>query len=256
VWLALSDEESLANRASNADNRGAAKVYGDKFKLSEILTWPLPADEQLSFGIRLKNGKACLVQAKLWEDMLIRTKRGKNMKDKPFRLCSIQLLDAQTKQPLYKRPLLLGIWGKRRKELSLEQVFWAYRGRFDIEHFFRFGKQKLLLDSFQTPDEAHQEAWLKVVQMAYWMLWLAREQAEPKSKKWQQYAYKNTSAYLSKVPSPSQVQQQMGTIILGFDQEPFKPKVRIKGKGRKSGQTQKKRPRYPVKKKTKKAKET
>ena len=149
------------------------------------------------------------------------------MKDKPFRLYSIQLLDTQTKVALFKKPLLLGIWGKREKELSLEQIYWAYRARFDIEHFFRFGKQNLLLNSFQTPDENHQKAWLKVVQMAYWMLWLAQPQAQPKSKKWQQYAYKNTAAYMSKIPSPSQVQQQMEIIIYLFDQEPFLPKLKM-----------------------------
>lgn len=254
VWRSLKAEQVQANRSSNHDNRGADKVYGDKYKLNQLLDWDLPYDEQSCFGIRLKNGKPCLVQIKTWEAMMIRTKRGKNMKDKPFRLYSIQLLDTQTKVALFKKPLLLGIWGKREKELSLEQIYWAYRARFDIEHFFRFGKQNLLLNSFQTPDENHQKAWLKVVQMAYWMLWLAQPQAQPKSKKWQQYAYKNTAAYMSKIPSPSQVQQQMEIIIYLFDQEPFLPKLKIKGKGRKKGELQKKRARHSVRKKPKKAK--
>jgi len=253
VWKYLTGRQVQSNRDSNSDNRGANKVYGDKYRLNQQADWDLPCDGQSSFGISLKSGRPCIVQLQAWEGMMIRTKRGKNMKDKQFRLCKIQLLDAQTKVVLFKKPLFLGIWGKAEKKLSLEEVFWAYRARFDIEHFFRFGKQNLLLDSFQTPDESHQEAWLKIVQIAYWMLWLAQGQAQPKSKKWQQYAYKNTAAYLSRIPSPSQVQQQMQIIICHFDQEPFKPKLKIKGKGRKKGDRQTKRIRHPVRRKPKKA---
>jgi len=54
--------------------------------------------------------------------------------------------------------------------------------------------------------------------------------------------------------TPSQVQNQMAGIILGFEQEPFKPKLQIKGKGRQVGQTQPKREQYPVNKKKKKRK--
>lgn len=256
VWGSMSPGQSLAHRQSNSDQRGAGKVYGDKYRLSQILDWDLPCHAQSEFGIRLKNGKECIVQAQAWEGMKIRSKRGRCMKGKTFRLCCIRLLDAQTGDVLFGRPLLLGIWGERAGELTLEEIFWAYRARFDIEHFFRFGKQNLLLDSFQTPDLKHQEAWLKVVQIAYWILWLASPQAEPKGKKWQQYAHKNTPAYLSAVPSPSQVQQQAEIIISGFEKEPFLPKLKIKGIGRKKGCTQTKRIRHPVRRKPEKGVKT
>ena len=55
-------------------------------------------------------------------------------------------------------------------------------------------------------------------------------------------------------PSPSQVQRQLEGIILSFEQEPFLPKLKIKGKGRQQGQTFDKRERYPVLKKEKKRK--
>ncbi|MCB9053347.1 MAG: hypothetical protein H6556_28250 [Lewinellaceae bacterium] len=59
------------------------------------------------------------------------------MKDKPFRLVSVRLLDAQTKEPIFKRRMWLGVWGQRAEELTLEEVYWAYRQRFDIEHFLK-----------------------------------------------------------------------------------------------------------------------
>ena len=118
---------------------------------------------------------------------MIRTQRGKNMKDKPLRLVRIRLLDAKTEQPLFKKYMWLCVWGERRMELNAEQIYWAYRNRYDIEHFFRFGKQKLLLDKFQTPDEQHLQNWMEVVNLAYWLLFVAKDEAKHDCHKWQQY---------------------------------------------------------------------
>ena len=48
-------------------------------------------------------------------------------------------------------------------ELSLSDIFLSYRQRFDIEHFFRFGKTRLLMNKIQTPDVRHEEAWWQLV---------------------------------------------------------------------------------------------
>jgi DDE family transposase len=130
----------------------------------------------------------------------------------------------------------LGLLGERRRELSGEEIYWAYRNRYDIEHFFRFGKQRLLLDKFQTPDEEHLQNWLEVVSLSYWLLWPAVEAAGYECPKWQKYD-KNLKKRRENglAPSPSQVQQQIERIILGFEQDPFLPKLQIKGKGRQRG---------------------
>lgn len=259
VWKQLSKEEVAQKRLNNKKNRGANSVYGAQYKLKEVDSWELPPDIQTCFGIRLNNGKNVLVSMKVWENMMIRTQRGKSMKDKPFRLVQIRLLDAKTQKPLFKRCMWLCVWGARRMELTAEEIYWAYRNRYDIEHFFRFGKQRLLLDKYQTPEEEHLENWMEVVNMAYWLLFVGKDEAEHVCRKWQQYDknHKNRVKYEQTV-TPSQVQNQMVDIILGFEQEPFLPKVQIKGKGRQAGQTLPKRKEYPIlkkKKKKKKAKE-
>ena len=255
VWKQLKEKEVELHRAGNTDNRGANKVYGDLYKLKNVDNWGMQADEQTRFGIKLSNGKTCIVQMEIWEDMMVRTKRGKSMKNKPFRLVRIQLLDSVTNKPLFKRCMWLCVWGKRRKELSAEEIYWAYRNRYDIEHFFRFGKQKLLLDKYQTPDENHLENWLEVVNLAYWLLFVGKKEAQHTCRKWQQYDknYKNRMHYDMDV-TPSQVQLQLSGIILGFEQDDFLPKPQKKGKGRQTGQTQPKRTKYPILKKKKKRK--
>ena len=52
--------------------------------------------------------------------------------------------------------------GSRRDELSLQDCYDSYRQRYDMEHLFRFGKQKLLMTAYSTPDVNHEENWFKL----------------------------------------------------------------------------------------------
>ncbi len=255
IWKSLSDQEREQRRANNADQRGANAIYGKKYKLSEVEQWDLAPNEESTFGVALSNGRRVLVQVQSWDEMMIRTKRGVNMKDKPFRLISVRLLDGQTKEVIFKRRMWLGVWGQRAKEVSLEEVYWAYRQRFDVEHFLRFGKQNLLMDSFQTPDMEHLDNWMEIVSLAYWLLWVAKEDAQPEVHKWQKYEKRYKKRVKHGLPvSPSEVQRQMKAIILSFEQEPFLPKLQLKSKGRKKGDLQPKRKHHKVVLKGKKTK--
>ena len=255
VWKQLTPQEVKDRRIKNKDNRGANSVYGQEYKLKEVADWNLAADVETSFGVKLAKGRTCMVEMEVWENMMVRSQRGYSMKDKPFRLVRIRLLDGKTGERLFKRCMWLRVWGKRRMELSAEQIYWSYRNRYDIEHFFRFGKQRLLLDKYQTPDEEHLQNWMEVVNLAYWLLFVGKQEAKHDCLKWQQYDknYKNRVKHNIKV-TPSQVQLQMTRIILGFEQTPFLPKVQIKGKGRRLGQTLPKRKKYPILVKKKKRK--
>jgi len=81
----------------------------------------------------------------------------------------IRWLDAEGKA-VFTRPLWLIICGKRRAELSSEQIQQAYSQRSNLEHFNRFGKQRLLMTDFQTPDVQREENWWQIVQLAYTQL--------------------------------------------------------------------------------------
>jgi len=247
TWHQLSEEDVADRREKNKDNRGANAVYGEKYSLKTVEEWNVKANEETQFDTQLANGRLVTVKMECWKNRLIRTKRGHNMKNKSFNLVSIILLDRETKEPIYKRRLWLGVWGKRNNKLDLKQIYWAYRRRFDIEHYFRFGKQRLLMEACQTPDIEHLDNWMEIVSLAYWLLWVAKDEAEPMAYKWQQYDDR-FKARLEKglTPSPSEVQRQLQSIILSFEQTPFKPKVQKKGKGRDKGTEQAKRKTYKV----------
>jgi len=247
VWCQLSAQEVEERRKNNADQRGANAVFGEKYQLKKVDEWEVQADEEVEFGVQLGNGRQVLVRMQGYNNMLIRSKRGHNMKKKPFRLISVQLIDPSTDEPLFKRRMWLAMWGERQMELSLEQSYWGYRNRFDIEHYFRFGKQRLLMDDYQTPEVEHQDNWMEIVGLAYWLLWAARPEAVPCVYKWQKYdPYYKNRVDKGLPPTPSEVQRQLKSIILAFEQTPFRPKLQIKSKGRKKGQTQPKRKRHKV----------
>ena len=121
----------------------------------------------------------------------------------------------------------------------------AYGQRYNVEHYFRFGKQRLLMASYQTPDVEHEENWMQIMALAYMQLWLARDLAEALPRPWERYLPETER----ETASPSTVQRDFGRIIrqIGTPAEP--PKPRGKSPGRAKGERQHPRKRHPVIKK-------
>ena len=135
--------------------------------------------------------------------------------------------------------------GPRREELSLHDIWQAYRQRFDLEHFFRFGKQRLLMNAYQTPDVDYEENWWQIVCLAYTQLWLARSQAETLLRPWERYLPQPEAG----ITSPAQVQRDFGRIIGQIGTPAQAPKPRGYSPGRRQGDQPEGRPRQPVIKK-------
>ena len=165
----------------------------------------------------------------------------------PFTLIRITVKDDNEKA-VYKRPMWLIIYGNRRNEVSLIEAWSAYGQRFDIEHFFRFGKNRLLMDAYQTPEVEHEENWWEIAGLSYVLLWAAATIARKSFHPWERYqesAVKKDAG----LPSPSIVQRDMERIILWFGTPARPPKPRGKSPGRRKGESPGRRERRPVIKK-------
>jgi len=141
------------------------------------------------------------------------------------------------------------VMGARRHELTLTHIYQAYTARFDIEHFFRFGKQKLLLADFQTPDVQREENWWQVVHIAYAQLWMARHIAEVLPNPWE----RNLPLIKQRLRSPTLVQRDFARIIRQLGTPARPPQPRGNSPGRRTGTTLPPRPRCKVIIKGKKA---
>jgi len=216
--------------------------YGQPFKLGHPTTWG-PPDAHGVYTDQTKNGRALRIELQRWNGLLMRGTRACPMQHSPFDLVCCQVFDASTGQPLFVHPLWLAVMGARRAELSLEQIYAAYRQRFDIEHFFRFAKQHLLLDAFQTPVVEREENWWLFVCLAYIQLWMAAPLAMMFPNPWERYL---PSFGIKTILTPSQVQRDFARIIRLLGTPARAPKRRGISHGRALGMRPPRRQRHPI----------
>lgn len=235
-------------KSSEKKQRGRPKKYGNKFNLKDGRTFGKP-EESDQFESHTKKGEAITVKIDSWDNIIIRGKKDKPMHDKPIRLIRVRIFN-KSGSLKYKRPLWLMASGTRRNELSLREAHEVYKRRFDLEHFFRYGKNKLLMDKCQSPETDHEEAWWQFSIMAYASLYLSKDIVESNSTPWGKYLpnNKNIQPYLS----PSQVQSGLSGIIRDIGTPAKLPKTRNKSIGRLKGDHQSPRTRHPVVRKSKK----
>jgi len=132
--------------------------------------------------------------------------------------------------------------GERRNELSLLQIFAAYQRRYDLEHFFRFGKQRLLLHRYQTPETEHEEKWWQMAHLAYLQLWVARTLAQAVHRPWETIPAQDSKRPLS----ATQIQRDFERIIRQIGTPAAAPKRRGNSSGRRRGTILPERTHPPV----------
>ena len=220
--------------------------YGPRFALNAAQTWG-PPDQEAHTTFTTRPGRPYTVQLQGWCNLRMRGADGVAMHDHPFTVVRARVLDAAG-QPIHQRAMWLLVVGQRRAELSLVEIWDAYRQRYDLEHFFRFGKQRLLLTACQTPDVRREENWWQLAQLAYAQLWLAQPLATALPRPWERYLPPAAPGSAS----PAMVQRDFGRIIATVGTPARAPKPRGNAPGRAKGVRPPKRTPQPVIKKAKK----
>lgn len=223
--------------------KGHPTWYGTPFDLQAPETWGPP--DQVAETTFISHKKLLYrVEIQAWHNLLMRGSKGKPMHQHPFTLVRICIYNHKG-EAVWQKSLWLIVMGERRMELSLLDIYEAYRQRYDLEHFFRFGKQKLLLDKFQTPDDRREEHWWRLVALAYLQLWVAKDLVHALPRPWERYLPTRTN----RTPTPSMALRDMSRIIRQIGTPAPSPKRRGKSPGRRKGTTLTPRPRQPVIKK-------
>ena len=169
---------------------GHPKWYGEEVKLNDQLRRIKP-DHVVRFSSQTKRGKPCTIMVEIWRDMIFRGTKDYDSYSHPFTLFRIQSFD-QLGKPIFRKPMCLGVYGKRRDEVEKSVVQELYLQRFDIEHFFRFGKRNLLMNKFQTPELKHEESWVTLVSLANTLLISARDASRDTPNPWEKYKKKES----------------------------------------------------------------
>ena len=218
---------------------GHPRWYGDKFDLKDENTWHEPTRVSQSI-FTTKKGRQLTVTISGWNRMLMKGTQNYKMNRHPFTLLRITITD-KVGNRIWK-PMWLIVIGSRREELSLIDCYESYRQRYDIEHLFRFGKQKLLMTAYSTPDVEHEENWFKLTLIAYVNLWAARNLAVVLPHAWEQYLKTNKSVKIT----PSLVQRDFYRIISTLGTMASIPKRRGYSSGRIKGYKKTPRTRHQV----------
>jgi len=233
---ALSPEEDAAPP-------GHPTWYGAPFDLKNETTWG-PPDEETQVDYLTPRGRRYRVHLQGWHSLLMRGSRAYPMHRYPFTVVRARVFNAKGKL-VFQRPLWLMALGPRREELTLIDLWQAYRQRFDLEHFFRFGKQRLLMNAYHTPDVDYEENWWQIVSLAYTQLWLARSLADALPRPWERYLPRPETG----IAPPAQVQRDFERIIRLIGTPAQAPKPRGYSPGRVYGYQPERRTRRPVIKK-------
>ncbi|MFB2894956.1 transposase [Aerosakkonemataceae cyanobacterium BLCC-F50] len=163
-------QPSISQEATSG--RGHRRWYGERFDLKDETTWHQP-DEITQTNFTTRRGRPLRLNISAWHQMLMRGTKEYSMHKHPFTLLQVRVTDEKSQQLWH--PMWLIVLGQRRNELSIMDCYLSYRQRFDMEHTLRFSKQRLLMNSFQTPDVEHEENWMQLTQLAYIQLWAARK---------------------------------------------------------------------------------
>jgi len=229
------------------DDRPARKGhpiwYGKPLRLKEPESWGVP-DQIVETSFLSQKKVTYRVEIQAWDNFLMRGKKDCPMHQHLFTLIKIRWYNQQG-EALFQNPLWLIVMGDKRSDLSLLDIYEAYLQRYDLEHFFRFGKQKLLLDKFQTPDDKHEEHWWRLVALAYLQLWVAKDTASYLPRPWERYL----PSAVEKQLTPAMVLRDMSRIIRQIGTPAPVPKPRGKSPGRRKGAKLTPRIRQPVMKK-------
>lgn len=224
-------------------NKGHPRWYGQPFSLKDPTTWH-PPDETATTTHISRRGHCYRVEIRAWHNLLMRGKRKPRpipMHRYPFTLVRVRWYD-DWGRPVHQRALWLIVIGERRHELGLLDIFEAYMHRSHLEHFFRFGKQKLLLATFQTPEVKREETWWQLVHLAYAQLWVARSLTKTLPRPWERYL----PSAKARVITPTLVQRDFGRLIRQLGTPAKSPKPRGYSPGRRKGTRLPRRQRYKV----------
>jgi hypothetical protein len=224
--------------ASNSrTRRGRPQEYGEELLLQD----PSEPDLEEVTTMITRKGRECQVLLQRWNDVIMQGSKEERTHQHPFDLLRVTVTD-KTGKPVYRRPLWVIIVGARRREVRSKDAHIAYGRRYDIEHFFRFGKQRLQLVNSQTSETRHEENWHWIGLLAYNMLYHARSLALAVRYPWE----KKKIQVLSSIERPSQVQRDYRRIIREIGTPAPVPKPRGKSPGRQLGQKSGERQDRPV----------
>ncbi|MCZ8240583.1 MAG: transposase [Microcystis sp. LE19-131.1A] len=217
-------------KAPAYQGKGRPKKHGHKMKLSAPITWAIPIE-----SIEINDSTWGVVKIQKWSQFHFYESA-----EHPMEIILIQRQGKGLSQKEAK-PMWLAWIGT--EQPSLMSLWSLYLKRFAIEHWNRFVKQRLHWTKAKLGNTESGQRWSNLMPILTWQLWLAREMIEDNPLPWQK------PQPLEKL-TPGRVAQGFAGLLAVIGTPAKPPKPRGKSPGWEKGKKRKKKPRYPVVKKT------
>lgn len=222
-------ERPAVGEKQNTKGRNPRYDYEHPFKLKNDDTWGNPIDKtDVQWENRLGHIHDVHIQA--WDGILMKSHHACTMPQETFSVIRISVTDNSGKLK-YKNPLWLLLAGPWQEYLTLTDIWDLYRKRFDIEKFFRFAKQCLLMDSYQTPDAHNEENFMTFVSIAMHQLYHCKDIANLVPRQWETSCKNHGGASLP----AAKARRDMHRVLSNLPMITGKPVVRGLSLGRKVG---------------------
>ena len=150
------------------EGSGRKRKYGKKYLLNKLDLLPNP-DYVEEFKKTTKKGLVLKIRLFLFKGYICRGNKDYTMSEIPINFIRAEVFK-ENGEKKYDRDLWIGIAGKARDKVSILHVFKEYADRFDLEHFFKFSKSKLLMDKMQSSDPKKDEDFMLMTGVAYHVL--------------------------------------------------------------------------------------
>ena len=151
------------------EGSGRKRKYGKKYSLNKPDSLPTP-DYVEELEKTTKKGEVVKVRLSLFKGYICRGSKDCTMSDIPINFIRAEAFKENGERK-YDRDLWIGIAGKARDKVATLDGFKEYVGRFDLEHFFKFSKSKLLMDKMQSSDPKKDADFMLMTGVAYHVLY-------------------------------------------------------------------------------------
>jgi hypothetical protein len=211
--------------------RGRRRKHGERFAFKEPDTWGEP-----SLDMKFQDERWGLVRLRRWDDLHAREDATTDF--------SIILAETHLERKKPSKPLWLGYLAPQDpvlEEPDLKGLWYSFQNRWPVEPSIRFRKQHLYwtLPRFQTPERC--DRWTMLVNIAQWILFLARDLVQDTPLPWQP-AQENLT--------PERVRQSLAGLFSQINTPAKPPQTRGKSLGWPKGRSRTRLKRHKVVKKT------
>ena len=155
ITRARSNKAIYKKYIDKKEGSGRKRHYGEKSKLNDPDSLPTPNSAE-EFEEVLKNGSIQTVRLLIYEGCICRGSKDYKMSHVEVNFVKVEIVKENGHRK-YDRDLWIEVVGKKKDKISLKDVYLHYKSRFNIEHFLKFGKSKLLMDKFQSSDPKKDE---------------------------------------------------------------------------------------------------